>query len=125
VVAVHQRLPLSVQGKVDLAALAAHPGPAAADPDASTGQPQAAGTPSLPGVPGGLADIWTRFATAPPAGVQDDLFDAGGDSLAALRLVYEVNERFGTEIVIGEFMADPTLAGLLRYIGHAAAGDSR
>jgi acyl carrier protein len=70
-----------------------------------------------------LTALWARLAGASPATLEEDFFATDGDSLAALCLVYEVNERFGVEITIDAFMDDPTLAGLLHLISKTS-GDT-
>ncbi|MBQ0971858.1 amino acid adenylation domain-containing protein [Streptomyces sp. RK31] len=46
------------------------------------------------------------------AGADDSLFDLGGTSLAAMRLVVRIEQRYRTHIPLAEFIATPTPAGL-------------
>ncbi|GGZ87394.1 non-ribosomal peptide synthetase [Streptomyces echinoruber] len=59
-------------------------------------------------------------------GVHDSLFDLGGTSLAAMRLVVRIEQRYRVYIPLAEFIAAPTPAGLaarLRDGGASAAFD--
>ncbi|MFE0040226.1 amino acid adenylation domain-containing protein [Streptomyces sp. NPDC059015] len=59
-------------------------------------------------------------------GVHDSLFDLGGTSLAAMRLVVRIEQRYRVYIPLAEFIATPTPAGLaarLRDGGASAAFD--
>ena len=49
-----------------------------------------------------------------------EFFDSG-DSLSAVKLLHQVNERFGTAIPIAEFVADPTP----EHLAHALAGNRK
>ncbi|MFD0385142.1 phosphopantetheine-binding protein [Streptomyces stramineus] len=46
------------------------------------------------------------------AGLTDDFFSLGGDSLLALRLLSQLRDAYGTEISIARMFDDPTVAGL-------------
>jgi amino acid adenylation domain-containing protein len=59
-------------------------------------------------------------------GVHDSLFDLGGTSLTAMRLVLRIEQRYRVHIPLAEFIATPTAAGLaarLRGGGARAAFD--
>ncbi|MFJ4693897.1 amino acid adenylation domain-containing protein [Streptomyces sp. NPDC088766] len=69
-----------------------------------------------------LADVLSLDAV----GVHDSLFDLGGTSLAAMRLVVRIEQRYRVHIPLAEFVATPTPAGLaarLRDGGASAAFD--
>jgi len=78
----HDALPLTANGKVDRAALAAATGPVALHPaaqqDRHGGWSQSEAT---------LAAIWQDLLGAPPGSDDLDFFAAGGDSLLVLRFV--------------------------------------
>ncbi|MER5436373.1 amino acid adenylation domain-containing protein [Streptomyces sp. NPDC002588] len=70
-----------------------------------------------------LADVLALDAV----GVHDSLFDLGGTSLTAMRLVLRIEQRYRVHIPLAEFIATPTCAGLaarLRDGGARAAFDA-
>lgn len=90
-------LPRTTSGKIDRRALAA------TAPDAAAPYVKEAG----PALPEDVA-AWWREQTGAPADGTRDFFAAGGDSLAALLLLQLINERYGTEITLDAFHAEPT-----------------
>ena len=46
----------------------------------------------------------------------DNFFDAGGDSLAAVEFLHALTEDFGLELTPAQFVADPTAAGVTRLL---------
>ncbi|MDQ7903569.1 amino acid adenylation domain-containing protein [Phytohabitans sp. ZYX-F-186] len=106
-------LPLTASGKVDRRALAARGMPAAA--------PTAGAAPT---------DVWQQqigelmaavLGAAAPLPADADFFDAGGDSLLALRLMDRVEAVLGRRPALVDVFAAPTPAGLAR----AVAGPDR
>ncbi len=81
-------LPLNANGKVDLAALAAHP---VAETSRSHENP---GT----WMEASLVEIWEHILDRRPIGVTDDFFDIGGHSLLAIRMLAEVEKVTGIRI---------------------------
>lgn len=59
-----------------------------------------------------LAGIWYRALAVLDLGVDDDFFDLGGNSIAALQISAEILTTFGVEIPISQFLDQPTIAGL-------------
>lgn len=57
-----------------------------------------------------LAEIWAEALGVAPTGLEQNFFEAGGDSLAAVQIVARVNARFGSEITVAEFLDAPTVA---------------
>ncbi|MDY7086136.1 MAG: amino acid adenylation domain-containing protein [Actinomycetota bacterium] len=115
-VTVLDRLPANTSGKIDYAALTRRvstPG----TPSAGPGQPSA----------GILTPEGACAAVAEVLGVRDvdpdqDFFAAGGDSLAAMRLLSLTRERFGvTGVTLRDFLTDPTPRRLLTVIEAARA----
>ncbi|MEZ0070314.1 amino acid adenylation domain-containing protein [Streptacidiphilus sp. MAP12-20] len=78
------RLPLTVNGKLDRAAL---PAPAPRD------RADAAGCPRTP-TEVSVHRLWVELLGAPGLGRQDDFFDAGGDSLLLVRLMDQLEGHF-------------------------------
>jgi acyl-CoA synthetase (AMP-forming)/AMP-acid ligase II len=59
-----------------------------------------------------LDDIWCRALSLPQVGMDDDFFDLGGNSLAALQIAADIRRTQGAEVAIAEFLRSPTIAGL-------------
>jgi len=71
-----------------------------------------------------LAGIWETLLGVEPIGVDDDLFDLGGDSLMAVQLVARIGAEFGLELSAHTLLEAPTIGDLARSIGdrlHAGA----
>ncbi len=105
-------LPLTVNGKLDRAALPA-PGPARGG-----SVPRLA--PQTP-VEHRLVALWAELLEIEPPGIEDDFFALGGYSLLGMRLLHRVYEAFGVEVPLPRLLAEPTVAGLARRLEDAAA----
>lgn len=102
-------LPMTDSGKPDLPALEAQ----AAAPPPTRKHTIAVAFPE---------QVTTWWAEATGASPEEgmEFFDSG-DSLAAVKLLHQVNEHFGTAITIAEFVADPTP----EHLAHALASDRK
>ncbi|MFH0133435.1 SDR family NAD(P)-dependent oxidoreductase [Variovorax sp. VaC1] len=60
----------------------------------------------------GLAELWREALGIAPVGVDDNLFELGGDSLLAIRLLARVRKAFGVELHPAVFFKAPTIAEL-------------
>ncbi|SEL61840.1 Acyl transferase domain-containing protein [Roseateles sp. YR242] len=58
----------------------------------------------------GLAAIWSDMTGISPIGAHDSLFDLGGDSLLAIRLLSRVRKTYGVELHPADFFRAPTIA---------------
>ena len=93
-------LPLSANGKVDRAAVAALAGPdEPADPD------------EVPrdGLEQEIALMWTELLGHTSVGRRRSFFELGGDSLLATRFVERVKRRYGVELPLRRMFAAPSL----------------
>ncbi|GAA1940882.1 amino acid adenylation domain-containing protein [Kitasatospora viridis] len=99
-----EALPLTVNGKVDRAALPA-PGQRAT---AATGRHVEPRTPEEEA----FAAVWTEVLEVDGIGVHDDFFHLGGDSIRAVQLAGALHER-GWGISLRDVFNAPTVAALL------------
>ncbi|BEL08275.1 hypothetical protein Q0Z83_064660 [Actinoplanes sichuanensis] len=107
-------LPLTAGGKVDAAALRDLAAPAG---------PEGTGDATDP-VEAVLIGVWQQVIAGKPVGVHTDFFDAGGHSLAMLRIVGRVAELLDVELAVDVFYDAPTVAAhadLIREQRGAAA----
>ncbi|MCP5046028.1 MAG: acyltransferase domain-containing protein, partial [bacterium] len=66
-----------------------------------------------------LANIWQRFFRVREAGIHDDFFQLGGDSLKAINLISIIHKELNISIPIKEFFDSSTIAGVARHISGA------
>jgi oxalate---CoA ligase len=68
-----------------------------------------------------LHEIWARILDRNDLGFDEDFFNAGGDSLAAISMLAEVDQRFSsqTSASAASFFDEPTLVNLTRLLGNA------
>lgn len=64
-------------------------------------------------------EIWTRILDRDDLGFDENFFDAGGDSLSAMNMLAEVDQRLGSnaKAFAERFLDEPTLANLNNLIG--------
>jgi acyl-CoA synthetase (AMP-forming)/AMP-acid ligase II/thioesterase domain-containing protein len=67
-----------------------------------------------------LHEIWERILDRDDLGFDEDFFEAGGDSLAAVNMLAEVDLRFGSQTsgAAASFIDEPTLAHLAGLVGN-------
>ncbi|MEV6676556.1 amino acid adenylation domain-containing protein [Streptomyces erythrochromogenes] len=116
-VTVLDALPLTVNGKVDRAAL----------PDPDRAAPGAAGRHVEPRTPEEelFAGVWTEVLGVGGIGVHDDFFHLGGDSIRAVQLAGALHDR-GWQVGLRDVFNAPTVAELLplaRPVAAAPAAD--
>jgi amino acid adenylation domain-containing protein len=109
-----EQLPLTANGKVDYTALSKRVRPLVPARDEYVA-PQTR-------VEHLLVDLWHKVLAAERVGVTDNFFDLGGQSLVATRLLSRVRETFKTNITMGQFFDNPTVAGLAALV--SANGES-
>ncbi|HEY2293731.1 MAG TPA: amino acid adenylation domain-containing protein, partial [Thermoanaerobaculia bacterium] len=100
--AVIAELPLTVHGKVDLAALPIpQGGPSRRDPQ--DGRP-------LTPVEEEVAATWAEVLEREPPGADDNFFDLGGHSLLATQVISRLTESFGCDLPLAMLFERPTVA---------------
>ncbi|KOV35570.1 hypothetical protein ADK60_08880 [Streptomyces sp. XY431] len=72
-------------------------------------------------VGGPVAELWAEVLGA-AGGPEEDFFDAGGDSLAAIQLVDRIRDELGVELPISAMFDHPTLGELQRTVAEALHG---
>lgn len=63
-----------------------------------------------------ITTIWTKLLTKPQCELDSDFFELGGDPMMALRMLTELDEKFGVRPSLSEFVAAPTVTGLAKLI---------
>jgi acyl-CoA synthetase (AMP-forming)/AMP-acid ligase II/thioesterase domain-containing protein/acyl carrier protein len=68
-----------------------------------------------------VARQWMKVTGKENVSVTESFFDAGGDSLGAVKLVMLINEAFGIDLPLEAIFNADTIAGLAEYIGNFGA----
>ncbi|CDR04894.1 amino acid adenylation domain protein [Streptomyces iranensis] len=106
-------LPVTVNGKLDRAAL-----PAPDFTDAAEGRGPATPTEEI------LSSLYGEILGLERVGADASFFELGGDSLLAMRLIARIRAVLDAEVSIGDLFATPTVAGVARLVGELG-GESR
>ena len=69
-----------------------------------------------------LADIWGDVLGLQDIGVDDGLFELGGDSLLATRIFSRLNQTFSVEVSLADILKFPSISELSRIIQHGVWG---
>ncbi len=110
-------MPRTPMGKIDRTRLrelfvAGMPGPETATPPAPATLPDTA-------IEREVLAIWDEVLTVRPAGVDDNFFDLGGDSVSLQRVLVRIHQRCGVAIPIAAFFDGPTVKALARQVEQA------
>jgi nonribosomal peptide synthetase DhbF len=105
-------LPITPNGKIDHRAL---PDPAHATATAPGKGP--AGDVEL-----ALAAMWKDILGLEDIGAEDDFFDLGGHSIAAVRLIARIENKFNVRLPLNTIFLTPTIRGLARAVREAGRG---
>jgi acyl carrier protein len=63
-----------------------------------------------------LCELFAQVLGIDQVGVEDSFFDLGGHSLLAAVLVARLAERMGIKISLKDFIANPTVRAIGRYV---------
>ena len=96
-----ERIPRTATGKIQRVGLDQRLGLTLSVEDASPKTPEEKA----------LAEIWSLVLGA-NAGIHDNFFQLGGDSLQAARIVSRIREAMGVELPVSAFFETPTIAGI-------------
>jgi acyl carrier protein len=110
-----KKLPLNLNGKVDLAAL-----PAPARANTGLGGPVVAST----NLEKQIVSIVSNLLKLDEIGIEDNFFLLGGHSLFAAQLITRLRERFNVEIPLLTLFESPTVASLAVLIGQLTSEQS-
>ncbi|MEV0215411.1 amino acid adenylation domain-containing protein [Micromonospora sp. NPDC050695] len=129
-------LPLTRNGKVDVAALPA-PGPdaprqrVAAEPE----RPATKRPPTAPAGPGAaqwdaariglerlVVDVWRDVLGVGHVGTRDNFFDLGGHSMRLLAVLKRLQERLGDVVTVTDLFRNPTVESLATFLTATTTG---
>jgi len=99
--------PFTPSGKVDVRSL---PAPAAIVGGSKRPVPARTATQAT------LAEIWHQILGAQEIGIEDSFFDLGGDSLQAVELFLDIEQRFHQDLPLALLIENPTIEALSRVI---------
>jgi amino acid adenylation domain-containing protein len=108
-----ERLPLTVQGKLDKKAL---PPPPAARPDWAGNWKSARDEHETL-----LVEVWEDLLEVDPIGIEDDFFELGGHSMLAVRMVSEIERRTGIALPLAALFQKATISHLSEFLRNPAA----
>jgi acyl carrier protein len=113
-----EALPLNANGKLDRAGLSSAPAP----------ELSSYGTPARPetAVQTAVVLIVAAVLSLDPAqvGMQDNFFDLGGYSMAAIGVANRIQEDLGVELSLAEVLRQPTLAALAEEVTASLLGST-
>lgn len=102
-------VPLTANGKIDRAAL----------PEPITDVALEAARTDNDDIEQKLSALCAPILEVPDVGINEDFFDLGGNSVAAIRLINRVREQFGVELPIAMLFSAPTVGELATSIRDA------
>ena len=69
-----------------------------------------------------LAETWREVLKLDRAGIHDNFFDSGGDSILASQLIARMRHAFGVDLSVPRFFQLPTIAELAEFIVQQSSG---
>jgi amino acid adenylation domain-containing protein len=103
-----EALPLTANGKVDRKAL---PSPESSRPV----RPDRFAAPRTP-IERTMARLWEAVLGVPRVGLHEELFELGGDSMLALRLLAEIEKELGCRLPLAAFFQEATVERLAALV---------
>jgi len=85
--------------------------------------PSDTATTNQPEIESSITGIWEKYLNVTPVGPDDDFFDLGGHSLAAIQILGEVERLYGRRIPIGALLEIRTVRNLTRELSGDAPHD--
>jgi thioesterase domain-containing protein/acyl carrier protein len=110
------RLPLTIQGKLDRNALP--PPPTQRQSSSPSEAPPVTATQKT------LVQIWEELLEVSPIGIDDDFFDLGGHSMLAVRMVAQVQQRTGKTLPLSALFRKPTVEQLADLLDHSQTAEN-
>jgi amino acid adenylation domain-containing protein len=101
-------IPLTVNGKVDRAALPI--------PEAAGDAPDSPDTPPTTDMEARVAELWSEVLKRDRVGIHANFFALGGHSLLALRLLGRIGAEYGVRLPLRVFFEAPTVAELAEIL---------
>jgi acyl carrier protein len=99
-----ERVPLTVQGKIDKAKLPS-PVTQSSEFESPSSQTEIA-----------ICNIWQTTLTKSNISVADNFFSIGGHSLLAMRIISLLRDRFQVELKVSDFFVYPTIKALAGFV---------
>jgi amino acid adenylation domain-containing protein len=112
-----EQMPLTPNGKVDRRALPA--------PDGTRAGGERTLVPPRDALELQLTLIWEEVLGVQPVGVTDNFFELGGHSLLAVRLVAQIEEKFGEKLSLVSLFQEPTVQHLAMVLRGQMEPDAR
>jgi amino acid adenylation domain-containing protein len=109
-------LPLNSNNKLDRNALAASDRPSAGE------DPRVAPRDALEQM---IATAWRDVLGVPKVGIDDNFFDAGGNSLLLVRVRYSLEQSLGRPVAVVELFRHPTIRALATFLQDPAGVGAR
>lgn len=127
---IHERLPRTPNGKIDRRSLAEAPLPIEQSTARADGAANAVRDGQLPietsdPVLRQVIELFRRHLRRDDIGPDDDFFVAGGDSLAALSLVMELEEQTNEAYSVTALLSEPTARAVARGVSATMADDEQ
>jgi amino acid adenylation domain-containing protein len=67
-----------------------------------------------------LAQIWAEILDVQPVGVKDNFFELGGNSLLAIYLIAEIEQKFGKDLPLSALLTNPVIEDLAKILENSA-----
>jgi acyl carrier protein len=114
-------LPLTLNGKLDAAALPA-PAPANLLPEPAAGSTASVGADGS--VQEQIAEMVRTLLKIPAVDVGENIFLLGGHSMLAMQLVLKIRQAFGVRLSLRQVFGEPTVAGLTAEVERQMPGSA-